>query len=148
MHPNIVAKKIIEFNKSNFDNTFDAITILLEHTEKMVGLFLEQSTLFPKDGKDLILEWLKTYKKGRNDFKDSVDRNFKNVENLFACGSEPAAFAQSAPLCSPAAKETLTKDGAADSQKPAREDDGETKKKKDVSGRRKTAKKRPSDKKT
>ena len=83
MHPKIIAKKVIDFNKANFDNTFEAITVLQDHSEKMVGFFLEKATLFPEDGKKIIKEWLESYKQGRKDFKETVDNSFKSVENFF-----------------------------------------------------------------
>ena len=83
MHPKIIAKKVIDFNKANFDNTFEAITVLQDHSEKMVGLFLEKATLFPEEGKKIIKEWLESYKQGRKDFKETVDNSFKSVENFF-----------------------------------------------------------------
>lgn len=39
MHPKMIAKKIIDFNKSNFDNTFEAVNVLQDHSERMVDLF-------------------------------------------------------------------------------------------------------------
>jgi hypothetical protein len=83
MLPKMIAKKIIDFNKANFDNTFEAITILQNHSEKMIGLFLEKATLFPEDGKKVIEEWLESYIQGRKDFKEAVDNSFKSVENYF-----------------------------------------------------------------
>lgn len=83
MNPQMIAKQIIDFNKATFDNTFDTITLLQNHSEKMVGLFLEKATFFPPEGKKVIAEWMESYKKGRKDFKVSVDDSFKNVEDFF-----------------------------------------------------------------
>ena len=92
MHPKIIAKKIIDFNKANFDNTFDAITILQDHSEKMISLFLQQATLFPDEGKKVISQWLESYKKGRKDFKEAVDNHFQNVEKFFLEGGGAIGF--------------------------------------------------------
>jgi hypothetical protein len=83
MHPKTIAKQIIDFNKANFDNTFDAITALQDHSEKMVRLFLEKASFFPPEGKKVITEWMESYKKGKKDFKESVDDSFKTVEHFF-----------------------------------------------------------------
>ncbi|MBE9544553.1 MAG: hypothetical protein IMF02_08685, partial [Proteobacteria bacterium] len=37
----------------------------------------------PENGKEVINEWLMTYKKGREDFKKTMDENFKKVETFF-----------------------------------------------------------------
>jgi hypothetical protein len=84
MDPKQVARQMMHFNKIAFDNTFDSMTVLQEQTEKMIGRYLEQSFLLPAEGKATINEWLKAYKKGRNDFKATVDDNYKKVENFFA----------------------------------------------------------------
>jgi hypothetical protein len=79
-----LTRQMIEFYKTTFDNTFNAMTILQEQTEKMVGLFLEQSPWFPKEGKDAVSEWTKTYKQGRDVYKNSVNESYKKVREHFA----------------------------------------------------------------
>jgi hypothetical protein len=37
----------------------------------------------PEEGKKVLSEWVKAYKKGRDDFKKVVDQNFKNAEAFF-----------------------------------------------------------------
>ncbi len=83
MEPQKIAKQMIDFNKTTFDNSFSAMIMLQEQTEKMVNMSLEQATWLPENGKDVINEWLVTYKKGREDFKKTMDENFKKVEKFF-----------------------------------------------------------------
>jgi hypothetical protein len=78
-----IAKEMIDFNKTAFDNSFEAMTVLQDQTEKMVTAFIEQTTFFPEDGKKLITDWINTYKKGRSEFKNSADESFKKVESFF-----------------------------------------------------------------
>jgi hypothetical protein len=84
MDPKQITKQMIQFNKTAFDNTFDAMTVLQEQTEKMVAMYLDQAPLVPAEGKKAINDWLKAYKKGRVDFKAAVDENYKKVEKFFA----------------------------------------------------------------
>jgi len=84
MDPKQIAKQIIQFNKTAFDNTFDALNVLQEQREKMMSMYLEQVPLMPAEGKKAIEDWLKAYKKGRDDFKSSVDENYKKVEEFLA----------------------------------------------------------------
>jgi hypothetical protein len=89
-----IAKQMIDFHKATFDNTFNAMSILQEQTERMVAMFLEQSPWVPEDGRKAINEWVKTYKKGRADFKTTVDVSFKKVDDFFSGlnkEKEPAA---------------------------------------------------------
>ena len=88
MDPKQIAKQMIQFNKTAFDNTFDAMIVLQEQTEKMVAMYLDQAPLVPAEGKKAINDWLKAYKKGRGDFKAAVDENYKKVEKIFASFDE------------------------------------------------------------
>jgi uncharacterized coiled-coil DUF342 family protein len=84
MEPMKMAKQMIEFNKSTFDNSFNAIILMQEQTEKMVQTFLEQATWLPAEGKKVLNEWVTAYKKGRDEYKKAVDESFKKVEAYFA----------------------------------------------------------------
>jgi hypothetical protein len=77
-------KQMITFNKTAFDNSFNALVTLQEQTEKMVNGFLEQATWLPEEGKKVTLDWIQAYKKGCEDFKKVVDENFKRVEDFIA----------------------------------------------------------------
>ena len=83
MDPKQVAKQMIAFNKAAFDNNFKAMTALYDQTERMISKFWEKSPMFPEEGKKVISEWLKTYKSGCENFKKTVDDNFKKVEEYF-----------------------------------------------------------------
>jgi hypothetical protein len=89
-----IAKQMIEFHKTTFDNTFNAVEILQEQTEKMVGMFLDQSSWFPAEGKQAVNEWLKTYKEGRETFKDSVNESYKKVEEYLGAIEKKAPRAK------------------------------------------------------
>jgi len=78
-----IAKQMMEFNKTAFDNNLSAMKALHEQTEKVVNKFWEKSPMFPEEGKKAISEWMKAYKKGCDDFKNIVDENFKKVDDFF-----------------------------------------------------------------
>ena len=61
----------IDFHKTTFDNTFNAKIVLQE-----------QAPWFPAEGKETVHEWLKTYKKVREAFKESVNESYKQVEEF------------------------------------------------------------------
>ena len=77
-------KQMIDFNKTAFDNAFNSMAMLQDQAERMTGMFLEQATWLPKEGKKVIDEWVKAYKKGRENFKGSMEDSFKKVEDFFA----------------------------------------------------------------
>ncbi len=79
-----IAKQMVQFNKTAFDNSFNAMTMVCDQNEKMVGTFLQQATWLPAEGKKAIDDWLNSYKKGCEDFKNQVDENYQKVEEFFA----------------------------------------------------------------
>ena len=83
MDPKQIAQQVIQFNKTAFDNTFDAITVLQEQTEKLIAMYMDQTPLLPEEGKKVIADWMKAYKEGREEFKTAVDENYKKVEEFF-----------------------------------------------------------------
>ena len=84
MDPKEIAKQMSQFNKTVFDNTFNAMTVLQEQAEKIVNNFLEQTPWMPAEGKKAVTDWLKAYKRGREEFKATVDDNYRKVEEYFA----------------------------------------------------------------
>ena len=83
MDPKQIAKQMIVFNKTAFDNNFRAMQALQEQTEKLVNKFWDKSPMFPEEGKKVISDWMTAYKKGCEDFKSVVEDNFKKVEDFF-----------------------------------------------------------------
>ena len=75
-----IAKQMIQFNKSAFDNSFKAMSMVYEQNEKMVDTFLEQAAWLPADGKKAIHDWMNAYKKGCDDIKKTVDDQYKKVD--------------------------------------------------------------------
>ncbi len=78
-----ILKQMIGYNKSAFDNTFNALSIFQEQMENMANIALDQFTWIPEEGKKAINEWSKIYKKGRVDLKSSLDENFSKAADLF-----------------------------------------------------------------
>ncbi len=79
-----ISKQMIDFQKTTFDNSFNAMVMLQEQAERMSNTLLDQATWMPAEGKKVVNDWVKAYKKGREDFKKVVDDNFKMVEAFFA----------------------------------------------------------------
>ena len=84
MEPLKMAKQMIDFQKATFDNTFSAMVMLQEQTERMVQTLMGQATFLPDEGKKMLNEWVQSFKKGREEFKKAVDESFGKVEAYFA----------------------------------------------------------------
>lgn len=76
-------KQMLDFNKSAFENSFNAIIMLQEQAERMGGTILDQATWLPEEGRKAVKDWIDAYKKGREEFKAMVDENYKRVEAYF-----------------------------------------------------------------
>jgi hypothetical protein len=78
-----IAKQMIQFNKTAFDNSFSAMTMVYEQNEKMAQTFLAQASWLPQEGKKAITDWLNAYRTGCENFKKLVDDNYAKVEDYF-----------------------------------------------------------------
>ena len=77
-------KQVFDFNKAAFDNTFNAMVMLQEQSEKMANAMLEQASWLPEEGRKLVFEWVDAYKKGRETFKKMVDDSYQKVQDYFS----------------------------------------------------------------
>jgi len=84
MDPKNISKQMVDFSKTAFDNSFEAMSVIQDQTQKMVNTMMEQAAFFPEEGKKAVKDWIKTCKKGRDEFKATADENFKKVEIFFA----------------------------------------------------------------
>jgi polyhydroxyalkanoate synthesis regulator phasin len=75
-----MAQQMTGFYKSTIDNSINAMTMIQENTEKMVSLSLEQSPWFPEEGKKIVYDWMKAYKKGYDDLKVAADEQYGKLE--------------------------------------------------------------------
>ena len=76
-------KQMTQFNKTAFDNSYNAMCMFREHNQKMATSLIDQATWMPEQGKKAITEWMKSYNKGCEDFKKIVDQNYQNLEKYF-----------------------------------------------------------------
>ena len=79
-----VTKKVVEVQKTSFGNGFDALVNIQDQTEKMVNAFLAQAPLIPQENKEALDEWVRMYKKSRDDFKQVVDDGYAKVEKYIS----------------------------------------------------------------
>ena len=79
-----IMRQMLNFNKAAFDNTFSAMVLLQEQLDRMVKMFLDQATWVPKEGKQVITDWVKAYKKGGDELKKAMDEGFKKLDGFLA----------------------------------------------------------------
>ena len=77
-----IFKQMIDFNKATFENAYNTVVLLQDQAERMTSTVMDQTTWMPEEGKKAVNEWVKAYKKGRDDIKKSMDHGFEQVENF------------------------------------------------------------------
>ena len=83
MDPQKMGKQMMEFYKTNFDNSFSAMMMLQELMERRSSLYWGQMVNVPDELKKGVAEWTKACKKNCEDFKKVVDDSFKKLESFF-----------------------------------------------------------------
>ena len=67
------AKQALDFQKVMLDNSFNAMVMIQDQTEKMVNGYLDQLPWVTAEGKKTLQTSGDVTKKGRDDFKKAVD---------------------------------------------------------------------------
>lgn len=83
MDPKQVFKQMLDFNRTSFNNTFNAMVMVQDQSETMAGSLVGQATWLPEEGKKAVQEWVNACKKGREEYKKLVDNAFEKVESFF-----------------------------------------------------------------
>ena len=88
MDPSQFAKQMIDFQKTTFDNAYNSMVMLQDHTEKLASTVFEQATWIPEENNRLVTQWIEIFKKGRNDYKLAVDDIFSKIEDLITAEND------------------------------------------------------------
>ncbi|HOF04292.1 MAG TPA: hypothetical protein PK175_03745 [Syntrophales bacterium] len=84
MDPKQISKQMFDFNKMAFERSFAAMVVMQDQAEKMFNMWLDQNKWFPEEGRKAMADWVKTYKKGREDFKAKVEEGYAKLEQYLA----------------------------------------------------------------
>ncbi|MFZ5448210.1 MAG: hypothetical protein ACOZFS_06190 [Thermodesulfobacteriota bacterium] len=84
MDPKKLSQQMIDFYKTAFDNSFNAMMMLQEQMERMTNMYWGQMVNLPQEAKKGLNDWTKSYNKNCEDFKKVVDDGFKNLESFSA----------------------------------------------------------------
>ena len=84
MDSSLIAKQMIDMQKTTFDNTFNAMVMFQDHTEKVANTLFEQANWLPEEGKRFVNQWTEMFRKGRDDVKTAMDDNFSKLLDHFS----------------------------------------------------------------
>jgi hypothetical protein len=82
-YPKDMAKQVIQFYKTTFDNSFSTMVMLQEQAEKLMKTFMDQAPWMNDDARKVLNQWTGVYQKGRDDYKKAMDEGYKKVEDYF-----------------------------------------------------------------
>ena len=83
-----IAKQMIDLQKTTFDNMYNSVVMLQDHTEKVASTLFEQADWIPEESSRLVTQWIEIFIKGRNDYKVAVDDVFTRIEELVTAQNE------------------------------------------------------------
>lgn len=78
-----VAKQMVGFQKTVFENSFNTMNVVQDQTESMLNNFIGQFPWVTEDGKKQMNETFSYTKKARTDFKKAIDEGYTQFEKLF-----------------------------------------------------------------
>lgn len=78
-----MANQMIVFQKSLFENAFNAMCAIQDQTEKMANSFLNQIPWIPEEGKKAVANAVDVYKNAREEYKKAVDDGYSKLDELF-----------------------------------------------------------------
>jgi gas vesicle protein len=76
-------KQMIEFNRTTFNNAYNAMVLVQDQCEKAAYEVLDQATALPFEGRKAIENWSEAFKDGRKNLKQQMDNGFEQAEKLF-----------------------------------------------------------------
>jgi hypothetical protein len=108
MDQKTMVKQVFDFQKNTFDNFYKSMATIQDQAEKSVGFVLEKSPWLPEESKNVIMEWGRIYKKGREDFKRAMDDGYEKMESYFVTTAQATqqAAQQAARSAAEAGKKT------------------------------------------
>ena len=86
MYNNEMTKKIIKAHKASFENGFNAVVMLQEHTVKAVDNVMKQLPWIPEESISIMNDWHGIYKKCTVDFKETARDNYSRLEKMLTSG--------------------------------------------------------------
>ncbi|MCC6793909.1 MAG: hypothetical protein IT366_02235 [Candidatus Hydrogenedentes bacterium] len=86
-----VVLRVIELEKKAFDGVAKRLGSIQARADKIVLKRVDAAKWMPKEGKQLVSEWVQTMKKGRADLRKAVDTSFDLSTDFVKRVSEPAA---------------------------------------------------------
>lgn len=84
METNEIIKKVLEYNKTVFENTYNAVVSVQEQAEELTGKTLETAEFVPEEGKVFVKRWFELGRKTAENYKQAVTKGHQQIEGYIA----------------------------------------------------------------
>ncbi len=74
-------RQMIQMNRMAFNNSFNMMMSAFEQNKLILNTYLSQSSKLPAEGRQAIEEWMRSYKKGCEEFKRVIDSSYDAVDD-------------------------------------------------------------------
>ncbi len=95
---------LVKLHRKTFDSTFKLLAQLQDHSGKAVHELASGAAWMPKEGKEVVEEWIETVRRGRIRFQKSVDKSFDLMREYFervqAAAKQERGQAEASPRAS------------------------------------------------
>jgi hypothetical protein len=79
-----MAKHFIDFQRTTFNQAFQTLAMLQDHTAKVTHSLIEQAGWLPEKNRKIMGEWTDMVVKGRDVLKKAVNENFDHLADAMA----------------------------------------------------------------
>lgn len=83
MEPGNITKQMLKYQKTLFQNSFDAMVMVQDQTETLTNSFMEQLPGTTDETKKAIQSTMDFNKKAREDLKEAMEDWYSKLDNLF-----------------------------------------------------------------
>lgn len=77
-----IAKQVIGFQRTMFNNTCNAISVMQDNSESMMNSFLKQFPWLTDDARKPLNESISFIKESKNNYQKMVDEGFQNLAEM------------------------------------------------------------------
>lgn len=83
---NKLIQEMTSLLKSNVENSFHALNMMQEQSEKITNLMLEQGQNLQNEGKKFMEQWLGCLKEGQAEYQKNLQEQIAQLENFVKKG--------------------------------------------------------------
>jgi len=86
-------RRVLEFQRSAFTNAFEMAVRFQQQRRDVVERFIDRVPAIPAESKELFATWTTAADRGRETFRDTVDKSFDLIDGYYARLAEPSKSA-------------------------------------------------------